>query len=450
MRVAIAGAGFAGMQAAKGLAGAAVEVVVFDRQNHQSFQPLLYQVATAALTPADIAWPIRSMLRGQDNAQVYMAEVTGVDLAGRRLLTAGGAFEYDLLVLATGAAHAYFGHDEWAPYAPGLKRIEDATDIRRRLLLAFERAELAEDEAERRALTTFVVVGGGPTGVEMAGAISDMARQALPPDFRRVNPEKARVVLVEAGPRILSTFPETLSRYAEDALRRRGVEVLTGTPVTAIDAEGVALGERRIAAGAVVWAAGVAASAAADWLDARRDRAGRVCVNADLTVPGHPEVFVIGDTAHVAGEEGRPVPGIAPAAKQMGAYVAQVITARARGEAPPPPFRYRHQGDLATVGRNAAIVSLGKAKVTGFPGWVLWSVVHVYFLIGVRNRIAVAFSWLWEYLTFRRRARLITEPATASQLAAGLCAAPPPARPPMAAHPAAGRMDGEARLPAGG
>lgn len=435
MRVVIAGAGFAGMQAAKDLAGEAVELVVLDRLNHQSFQPLLYQVATAALTPADIAWPIRSMLRGQTNAHVYMAEATGVDLARRRLITAGGDFDYDVLVLATGAAHAYFGHDEWAPFAPGLKRIEDATEIRRRLLLAFEKAELSDDEAERRALTTFVVVGGGPTGVELAGAISDMARQALPPDFRRVDPCEARVVLVEAGPRILPTFPESLSRYAEDALRRRKVEVLTGAPVTGIGADGVALGERRIAAGAVTWAAGVAASAAADWLAAERDRAGRVRVAADLTLPGHPEVFVIGDTALVADEQGRPVPGIAPAAKQMGAYVAQVIRARARGGRAPGPFRYRHQGDLATVGRNAAIVKVGQARFTGFAGWLFWSLAHIYFLIGVRNRIAVGFSWLWDYLTFGRRARLITEPATASQFADRVSAAAPTQRPPLATDP---------------
>ena len=418
LRVVILGGGFAGLEAAKALARAPVDVTVIDRQNHHLFQPLLYQVATAALNPADIAWPIRWILARQANVRVLMAEVEDVDLDGRAVRTSGGTFGYDVLVVATGAMHAYFGHDDWASAAPGLKRIEDATDIRRRLLIAFERAELAQDEAVRRALTTFVVVGGGPTGVEMAGSIADVARNALPADFREVDPAKARVLLIEAGPRLLPVFPEKLSAYAERALTRMGVEVLTGVPVTDVDAGGVTTTAGRIEAGAVVWAAGVRASPAAQWLKAAHDRAGRVEVGADLTLPGRPEVFVIGDTALARNGAGRPVPGLAPAAKQMGQYAGKAIAARASGRPPPPAFAYRHEGDLATVGRKAAIVKLGKLELTGFLGWLFWGLVHVYFLIGLRNRIAVAFSWLWDYVTFGRRARLITQSATPDVTAA--------------------------------
>lgn len=410
-QVVIVGGGFGGLEAAKALAKAPVEITLIDRQNHHCFQPLLYQVATAALTPADVAWPIRGVLSRQPNVRVLMAEVEGVDLTDHRVLTPSGAYPFDYLVLATGATHAYFGHDAWARHAPGLKRIEDATHIRRRLLMAFERAEISEDAVERAALTTFVVVGGGPTGVEMAGAIADVARHALPPDFRRVDPAQSRVILIEAGPRLLPSFPERLSAYAERALTRMGVEVRTGTPVTAIDAEGVQLGDERLPAGAVVWAAGVRASPAAQWLGAEADRAGRVKVGPDLSLPGHPEVFVIGDTAAVTDGQGRPVPGVAPAAKQMGRDVGRRIAARAASRAEPGPFRYRHQGDLATIGRKAAIVKMPSATLTGFAGWAFWSVAHVYFLIGLRNRIAVAFSWMWDYLTFGRRSRLITQPA---------------------------------------
>jgi NADH:ubiquinone reductase (H+-translocating) len=378
-------------------------VTLIDRANHHCFQPLLYQVATAALNPADIAWPIRWILARQANVRVLMAEVTGVDLASRTVRTTGGAFGYDVLVVATGATHAYFGHEEWAAAAPGLKRIEDATEIRRRILVAFERAELAEMESERRALTTFVVIGGGPTGVEMAGAISEVARKALPADFRTVDPAKARVLLIEAGPRLLPVFPQRLSAYAGRALKRMGVEVMTEVTVTDVDAGGVMTSDGRIDAGAVIWAAGVRASPAAEWLGAAHDRAGRVEVEPDLTLPGRPEVFVIGDTAAVKG-----VPGLAPAAKQMGAYVGKVIAARAAARPAPSAFAYRHEGDLATVGRKSAIVKLGRLELTGLPGWVFWGLVHVYFLIGLRNRLAVAFSWLWDYVTFGRRARLIT------------------------------------------
>ncbi|KMO44140.1 hypothetical protein VQ03_04170 [Methylobacterium tarhaniae] len=412
-RVIIIGGGFAGLEAAKALSRAPVEITLLDRQNHHCFQPLLYQVATAALTPADVAWPIRGILSGQQNARVLMANVEGIDTKRRRVRTGGGTFPYDQLIIATGATHAYFGHDEWAPHAPGLKRIEDATEIRRRILLAFERAELEDDAERRQALTTFVVVGGGPTGVEMAGAIADMAHDALPRDFRNVDPTRARVLLVEAGPRPLAAFPEPLSQYARRALERRGVEVLTGETVTSIGPETVSIGDRSIRAGAIVWAAGVAASAAADWLGADRDRAGRVKVSPDLTVPGLPEILVVGDTAAVTDENGKPVPGIAPAAKQMGRYAASVIAARVMGQPLPGPFRYRHQGDLATIGRKAAVVRLRRLTLKGSLGWAFWGVAHVYFLIGLRNRIAVAFSWLWDYVTFGRRSRLITQPANA-------------------------------------
>jgi NADH dehydrogenase len=410
-RVVIIGGGFAGLEAAKSLARVPVEITLVDRQNHHCFQPLLYQVATATLSPADVAWPIRGILSRQRNARVVMANVDRIDCDHRLVITSGGEFPYDQLIIATGATHAYFGHEQWAPHAPGLKRIEDATEIRRRILLAFERAELATDPDLVHALTTFVVVGGGPTGVEMAGAIADMARDALPRDFRNVDPASARVLLIEAGTRILSAFPEALSSYAEEALKRRGVEVLTGAAVTDIGPDHVLVGDRQIRAGAIIWAAGVAASAAADWLDADRDRAGRVKVMPDLTVPGRPEIFVLGDTAAAMDADGRPVPGIAPAAKQMGRYAAQVIRARVGEKAAPGAFRYRHQGDLATIGRKAAVVRLRNVTLTGFLGWMFWGFAHVYFLIGLRNRIAVAFSWAWDYVTFGRRARLITEPA---------------------------------------
>ena len=409
-RVVIVGGGFGGLEAAKALARAPVEITLIDRHNHHCFQPLLYQVATATLSPADVAWPIRAILSRQTNATVLMAEVTGVDREKRLVHTDGGNFPYDYLVLATGATHAYFGHDAWAPFAPGLKRIEDATEIRRRILTAFEQAELTQDPAEREAWTTFVVVGGGPTGVEMAGAIADMAREALARDFRNFNPAEARILLIEAGPRLLAAYPEHLSAYAQRALERRGVTVRTGTAVTDIGAGQVALGAEVLPVGAAVWAAGVAASPAAEWLGVDRDRAGRVKVEADLSLAGQGEVYVIGDTA-AAVSDGKPVPGIAPAAKQMGRYVGRAIAARVAGKPAPPPFRYRHQGDLATIGRKSAVVKLEHIELRGFFGWLFWSLAHVYFLIGLRNRIAVAFSWLWDYVTFGRRARLITEPA---------------------------------------
>ena len=413
-RVVIIGGGFGGLEAAKALATTGVDITLIDRQNHHCFQPLLYQVATATLSPADIAWPIRSILSRQRNTTVLMANVEEVQVNERIVRTDAAAFDYDYLVIATGAMHAYFGHDAWAKHAPGLKRIEDATEIRRRILSAFEHAELSADPERRRALTTFVVVGGGPTGVEMAGAIADMAQEALPRDFRNVDPSKARVLLLEAGPRVLAAFPESSSAYARGALEKRGVEVQTDTPVTDIEEGRVTAGSAVINAGAIIWAAGVAASPAGHWLDADVDRAGRVRVQPDLTVPGQPEIFAIGDTAAVMDAAGKPVPGIAPAAKQMGRYVGAVIAAKVRGRPSPGPFRYRHQGDLATIGRRAAVVNLRHLTLRGFLGWAFWGLAHVYFLIGLRNRIAVAFSWLWDYVTFGRRARLITEPATAA------------------------------------
>jgi NADH:ubiquinone reductase (H+-translocating) len=408
-KILIVGAGFGGLEAAKALNRLAVDVTVIDRQNHHCFQPLLYQVATAALSPAEIAWPIRHILRQQRNATVLMAEVSDIDLAGRCVQTSAGPISYDYLVIATGATHSYFGHDDWIDFAPGLKHIEDATRIRRSILLAFEHAELAHDDAERQRLLTFVIVGGGATGVEMAGAIAEIARQTLAKDFRRIDPRRSRIILLEAGPRVLPTLPEDLSAYAERTLTRMGVDVRTSTRVTNCDRRGVDLDRGRIDASTVIWAAGVVASPAARWLGAEHDYAGRVLVRPDLSVPEHPEVFVIGDAAGVHDQTGAMVPGVAPAAKQMGRYVGRVIAARVDDTPSPPPFRYRSLGDLATIGRRAAVVNFGYLRFKGFVGWLFWSLVHIYFLIGVKNRFIVAFTWLWDYITFHRGARLITE-----------------------------------------
>ena len=408
-RVVIIGAGFGGLEAAKALRRAAADVIVIDRHNHHCFQPLLYQVATAALSPADIAWPIRHILRPQRNATVLMEEVQGIDPEKKVLHAQYGDIAYDYLVIATGATHSYFGHDEWSKFAPGLKRIEDATRIRRNILIAFEQAELTQDQDQQRRLLTFVIVGGGATGVEMAGAIADVAGQTLAADFRRIDPRSARIVLVEAGPRLLPTFPPSLSDYALRTLTRSGVEVQTNTLVTKCDANGVDLKDGRIDAGTVIWAAGVTASPAVRWLNAEADRAGRVKVGPDLSVPGHPEIFVIGDTAAVADSKGQPVPGIAPAAKQMGKYVGKLISARIAGRERRKPFRYMHLGELATIGRRAAVVKFGALELKGFVGWLFWSLAHIYFLIGLRNRFVVAFNWFWDYITFQRGARLITD-----------------------------------------
>jgi NADH dehydrogenase len=404
-KVVIVGAGFGGLEVAKALRRAAADVIVVDQQNHHCFQPLLYQVATAALSPADVAWPIRRILRKQKNATVLMAEVRGIDMAQRLVHTDSISVPYDYLVLATGATHSYFGHDEWAEVAPGLKRIEDATRIRRRILIAFERAELIADQKERQRLLTFAIVGAGATGVEMAGAIAEIARQTLAMDFRRIDPKASRIVLIEAGPRVMPSLPKNLSDYVQATLTQKGVEVLLSTRVIGCDARGVDLEGGRIDASTVVWAAGVVASPAARWLGAEADRAGRVKVGPDLSVPGHSEIFAIGDTAALADQA---IPGVAPAAKQMGRYVGRLIASRITGKAASAPFRYRHQGDLAAIGRRAAVVKLGRLELRGFLGWLFWSVVHIFFLIEIRDRFVVAFTWLWDYVTFQRGARLIT------------------------------------------
>ena len=407
-RVVILGAGFGGLEATKALRRAPVEITLIDRQNYHCFQPLLYQVATAALSPADIAWPIRHILRLQENATVFMAEVNGIDAGARIVNTKAGLFPFDFLVIATGARNSYFGHEGWVEVAPGLKRIEDATRIRRNILSAFEEAELARDDAERKRLLAFVIIGGGPTGVEMAGAIAEVARQTLARDFRRIDPRTARIVLIEAGPRLLPTFSEQHSNYARDTLAAMGVDVMASSPVLQCDERGVDLAVGRIEAASVIWAAGVMASPAAQWLSAEHDRGGRVVVRPDLSLQGFNNIFVVGDTASVNDARGRPVPGLASAAKQMGKYVGKLITARVAGQSV-PPFHYRHEGSLATIGRRAAVVELGPIQLRGFIGWIFWSAVHIYFLIGLRNRFVVAVTWLWSYITFKRGARLITE-----------------------------------------
>jgi NADH:ubiquinone reductase (H+-translocating) len=406
-RVVIVGAGFAGLSAAQGLSRADADIVIIDRQNHHLFQPLLYQVATAGLSPADIASPIRSILRSQANAEVVLAEVTGVDLDGRAVIMGDRRMAYDTLILATGASHAYFGRDEWAAVAPGLKTIDDATALRRKILIAFERAETEPDADERRRLQTFVVIGGGPTGVEMAGAIAELAKRTMAADFRHIDPRRTRVVLIEGGQQLLAAFDPTLSEKARKALEKIGVDVRLGRPVTGCDSNGVSFGDSRIDSRTIVWAAGVQASPAGLWLGAETDRAGRVKVAADLTLPGHPEVFVIGDTAHAVKIDGKPLPGIAPVAKQQGKNAARRIIARLSGGSL-PDFRYRDSGAMATIGRKSAVAHIGRLRLSGLLAWLIWCVAHVYFLIGFRNRFIVAASWMWNYVTFQRGARLIT------------------------------------------
>jgi NADH:ubiquinone reductase (H+-translocating) len=406
-RVVIIGAGFGGLSAALGLARTAAHVTIIDRRNYHLFQPLLYQVATAALSPADIAAPIRGIVSRQANTEVILGTVTGIDTTARAVLVGDRRIPYDQLVIATGARESYFGHDEWAAVTLGLKNIDDATAMRRRILVAFERAEDSRDEAERRRLLSFVIIGGGPTGVELAGALAELAKAALARDFRHIDPATARIILVEAGPRLLPGFPERLSEEAARALRRLGVEVRLGAPVTQCDCDGVAIGDERIESRTLIWAAGVAASPAAAWLRITPGRAGRVPVGADLTIPGHPEIFVVGDTAQVAGPAG-PLPGVAPVAKQEGAYVARFIATRIAGKPSPVPFRYRDYGNLATIGRREAVADFGWLRLTGRIAWLAWGAAHIYFLIGFRNRMAVAVDWLWSYLTYQRGARLIT------------------------------------------
>jgi len=412
-RIVIVGAGFGGLSAAKALAGKPFDVTVIDRHNYHLFQPLLYQVATASLSPAEIASPIRAILQRAQNVNVMLGKVSGIDLERREVLAEGRRIPYDSLVLATGAQHAYFGHGDWAAFAPGLKTIDDATYIRRRILLAFEKAETETDPAERARLLNFVIVGGGPTGVEMAGAIAELANRALAEDFRSIDPRSARIILVEAAPRLLTPFDPPLSEAARTSLEQLGVEVRLGTPVTALDAAGVAVGTERIEARTVIWGAGVIASPAGQWLGADTDRAGRVKVAPDLSVPGHPDIFVIGDTAAINDANGNPLPGVAPVAKQQGNYIAALLIARRNGKTV-APFRYRDLGSLATIGRKRAVIQMGRFKMKGFFAWVLWCVAHIYYLIGFRNRFVVAISWLWNYITFQRATRLITGMSGAS------------------------------------
>jgi NADH dehydrogenase len=409
-RVVIVGAGFGGLAVAQGLAGAQVVVTIVDQRNHHLFQPLLYQVGTASLATSEIAWPIRHLMRKRREVTTLLGVVSGVDPRNRTVaLEDGGTLNYDTLVLATGAQHAYFGHDEWEAHAPGLKTLEDAISIRRRILLSFERAERETDPELRAALLTFVIVGGGPTGVELAGAIAELANQNLPLEFRHIDTRKARVVLIEAGPRILPSFSEDLSAYAKASLERLGVEVQLRQAVSECSERGVIYGDRPLAAKVILWAAGVRASAAAAWAGLPADNAGRAQVEADLTAPGHPEIFVIGDTATIGAWHGKPVPGIAPAAKQQGMHVARTIRMRLRGDIRPRIFRYSHSGNLATIGKRAAVIDFGWIKVRGWLAWWVWGLAHIYFLIGVRNRLAVALSWLWIYVTGSRNACLITQ-----------------------------------------
>lgn len=404
--VVIVGGGFGGLWATRALASAPVRITLIDRRNHHLFQPLLYQVATAGLSSPDIAAPLRHILRKQKNVEVRLGEVTGIDVPARQLqLADGDSVAYDFLLLATGATHAYFGHDEWSAHAPGLKTLDDALHLRRHLLLAFERAEAQRDPQERAAWLSFAVVGGGPTGVELAGTLAEIARHTLKNEFRNIDPSEARVRLIEAGPRVLASFPEDLSERARRQLEKLGVEVTTGTPVSAIDATGYQLGDEFVRARTVVWAAGVAASPLGAQLGVSLDRAGRVAVLPDLSVPGHPEIFVAGDLASIS-TDGKAVPGVAPAAKQMGRHVAAMIRARLAGQAT-RAFRYQDFGNLATIGRMAAVVHLGRLKLSGLLAWWFWLAAHVFFLIGFRNRLVVLLNWAWAYWSYQRGARII-------------------------------------------
>lgn len=406
----VGGAGFAGLQLVRDLAGAGLRITLIDQRNHHLFQPLLYQVATTILATSEIAWPIRRLFRERADVTTLLAEVSGVDADGKRvLLDDGSAVPYDTLVLATGARHSYFGRDEWETFAPGLKTLEDATTIRRRLLLAFEQAERETDPTMRQALLTFAVIGAGPTGVELAGIIAELAKRILWREFRNIDTREARVLLIEAGARVLPAFPVSLSDYAQAALEKLGVEVLLGRPVSDIRADGVTIGTEAVGCRTVVWAAGVAASPAATWLGIAADRAGRASVDANLNAPARPEIFVIGDTAALMTADGKPVPGIAPAAKQHGAHVARIIRARLAGKAAPGPFRYRHQGNLATIGKSAAVVDFGWLQLRGWIAWWIWGIAHIFFLIGARSRVAVAWSWFWTFISGQHSARLITQ-----------------------------------------
>lgn len=407
-RIVIVGGGFGGLAAATELKGADASITLVDRCNHHLFQPLLYQVATTSLSPSEIAWPLRHLVHKRPEVTTILGTVTGIDTVARTVLVEGGsAIPFDYLILATGGQHAYFGHDDWEAFAPGLKTLDDATAMRCRLLMAFEKAEIEPDPDRRRALLTFAIVGAGPTGVELAGAIIELARITLKGDFRNIRPEDARVVLIEAGPRVLAHFKPQISAYAARALNALGVEVELGTSVTSIHADGLDYRGVTLRAGTIVWAAGVLASPAATWLGVEADRAGRIVVDADLGVPGHPGIFAVGDTVSVTAPDGKPVPGIGDAAKQGGRHAAKVIKSRLRGRTGTLPFRYRHLGDIATIGRSRAVIDFGWLRLTGWIGWWAWGGAHIFFLIGFKNRISIALSWLWIYLTGYRSARLI-------------------------------------------
>jgi NADH dehydrogenase len=404
----VVGAGFAGLQAIHDLKHPRIAITLIDRRNHHLFQPLLYQVATTVLATSEIAWPIRHLFRDRADVETLLGEVVGVDRDARTVaLKDGAGVPYDTLVIATGSRHAYFGNDHWEPFAPGLKTLEDATSIRRRVLLAFEQAERENDPQTRAALLTFAIIGAGPTGVELAGMIAELAHHTLPREFRRIDTRQARILLIEGSPRVLPVFSEKLSAYAKSVLTKLGAEVLVNSRVTDCGPDGVAIGKTQIPCRTIIWAAGVQASPAAEWLQAESDRAGRVVVAPDLTLPNEGDIFVLGDTAAVL-QDGKPVPGLAPAAKQQGAYAAKAIRARLDHKVAPPPFRYWHQGSLATIGKHAAIIERGNLRARGWLAWWLWGVAHIYFLIGTRSRFAVAWSWLWIYLSGVHSARLIT------------------------------------------
>ncbi len=407
-QVVIIGAGFGGLNAAKALKKADVQVTIIDQYNYHLFQPLLYQVATAGLSPADISVPVRQVLSRQKNCQVLMGKVTAVDLSQQVVQTKTKKIPFDYLVVATGARHSYFGHDDWQTHAPGLKDLDDATTIRKKILLAFEQAELCQDAIERKRLMTFCVIGGGPTGVEMAGAIAELANKTLTEDFRHIDPSTAQVILLEAGDRLLAAFPPKLSEKALSQLQKLGVEVRLNFMVTDCDVHGVKAADTEISANNIIWAAGVKASAASQWLGVESDRAGRVLVEPDLSLTDHPNVFVIGDTAQVLDANEVAVPGVAPAAKQMGKYVSKVIKKTLDKKTKPKPFKYKNYGNMATIGRKAAVADLGFIKLSGLMAWLLWGGAHVFFLIGFKNRLSVMMNWAWHYFSFKRGARIIT------------------------------------------
>jgi len=407
-RIVILGAGFGGLFAAKKLARVAADVTVIDRQNYHLFQPLLYQVATAGLPPSDIAWPIRSILSRQKNTSVLLDEVMDVNVDQHEVVLRNELVNFDYLIVATGSTHSYFGHQSWETIAPGLKSIDDATHIRRRILTAFEQAEMTNDDVEKQRLLRFVIVGGGPTGVELAGTIAELAHHTLAADFRNIDPRSATITLVEAGPRLLPYLHESLSDYARKSLEGLGVEVRLGTAVTHCDAEGVTVGGEVLAASTVIWAAGVAASPVGRWLDEETDKAGRVIVRPDLSIKKDSRIFVIGDAAAGMNEEGEPVPGIAPAAKQQGRFVADLIAMRIAGNSASQAFRYRHAGHLATIGRKSAVIEFPRCKLKGRLAWWIWGIAHIYFLVGVPSPLVISIRWLWQYITYGRGARLIT------------------------------------------